>query len=107
MGIGVKVTEYSGATVAELRGTHDVRRLCAIAAADPARYPLLAGVDEYDDTYFNARQTARLIIELKTLADHTVEQSVKETALALLELNAQLESAPGRPQHRQFIFVGD
>jgi len=32
------------------------------------QYPLLSGVDEYDDTYFNARQSVRLGQELKLIA---------------------------------------
>jgi hypothetical protein len=107
VGIGVRVQEYTGEVVAALEGAVDVNRLCAQAATDPARYPLLAGVDEYDDTYFNSRQADRLVSELAALAaDHPDRDVIRATAriVALAEL---LQAAPGRPHHRQLIFIGD
>jgi hypothetical protein len=52
-----------GEVVAALDGAVDIKRLCA-QATDTTRYPLLAGVDEYDDTYFNSRQAGRIVSEL-------------------------------------------
>jgi len=107
IGIGVRVQEYTGEVVDVLAGAVDVNRLSAHAAMDPARYPLLAGVDEYDDTYFNARQAEWLVSELATLAvDHPDEEVTKAPAriIALAEL---LRAAPGRPHHRQLVFIGD
>ncbi|MFI0453105.1 hypothetical protein [Actinomadura sp. 6N118] len=107
VGIGVRVQEYSGEVVATLDGAVDVRRLCARAATDPARYPLLTGVDEYDDTYFNARQADRLASELTTLAADHPEQDMITATARLIALTKLLQAAPGRPHHRQLIFIGD
>jgi hypothetical protein len=107
VGIGVRVQENTGEVVAEIDGWVDVNRVCAQAATDPTRYPLLAGVDEYDDTFFNSRQADRLISELTALAaDHPDQDVISATAhiIALAEL---LQTAPGRPHHRQLIFIGD
>lgn len=58
MGIGVRVEEYSGAVVEWLNGPVDVGALCSFVTTEPGLYPLLTGVDPYDDTCFNQRQTA-------------------------------------------------
>jgi hypothetical protein len=104
VGIGVHVTEFSGKMVARLEAPVDVNQLCAVAAEDPARYPLLAGVDEYDDTYFNSRQSIRLAQELESIA---ATAGLDHTAEAILRLVDLLRPAPGRPHHRQLVFVGD
>jgi hypothetical protein len=107
MGIGVRVQEYTGEVVAALDGAVDVNRLSAHAAVDPARYPLLAGVDEYDDTYFNSRQADRLVSELATLAADHPDQDVTRAVARIIALAELLRAAPGRPHHRQLVFIGD
>lgn len=89
-----------------LDGAVDVNRLCA-QATDPARYPLLAGVDEYDDTYFNSRQADRLVSELTTLAADHPDQDMSRATARIIALAELLQAAPGRPHHRQLIFIGD
>jgi hypothetical protein len=108
MGIGVHVTEYSGAVVATLDSLApgDINRLCALAAADPTRYPLLSGVDEYDDTVFNPRQSLQLARELHTLAPAGGD-GLRLTIQAVLQLIDLLQPAPGRPHHRRLVFSGD
>jgi hypothetical protein len=66
VGVSVRVVEYSGQLVSELAGECDVKAVCRAASSDPAGYPLLAGVDEYDDTTFNPRQAVMLPAELAT-----------------------------------------
>ena len=105
--IGVRVQEYTGEVVDTLDCTVDVERLSAYAGMDPARYPLLAGVDEYDDTYFNSRQAKRLVSELAALAADHPDQEVTEAAAGIIALAELLQAAPGRPHHRQLIFIGD
>jgi hypothetical protein len=107
VGIGVRVQEYTGEVVDTLDGPADVNRLSAHAAMDPARYPLLAGVDEYDDTYFNARQAQRLVSELAALAADHPDQEVAKAAARVIALADLLRAAPGRPHHRQLVFIGD
>lgn len=107
MGIDVQVIEFSGAVVARLDVEVDVNRLCAAAAEDPARYPLLSGVDEYDDTYFNSRQSARLAQELESITADDSGVDLRPTAEAIMELAGLLRPAPGRPHHRRLVFVGD
>jgi hypothetical protein len=107
VGIGVHVREFSGTTVAGLDRPVNVNHLCAVAADDPAQYPLLSGVDEYDDTYFNARQSVRLGQELKLIAADGSDSDLREAAEAISLLVGLLQPAPRRPHHRLLIFVGD
>ncbi|GAA4606242.1 hypothetical protein BJY16_005729 [Actinoplanes octamycinicus] len=107
VGISVRVQEYTGEVVDTLKSVVDVNRLAAYAFMDPARYPLLAGVDEYDDTYFNSRQAERLIAELKALAVEHPDEKVTEAAAPVIALAELLRAAPGRPHHRQLVFIGD
>jgi hypothetical protein len=105
--ISVHIKEYTGETVAVLEWPAGANRLCAVAAAEAARYPLLAGVDEYDDTYFNARQCVPLAGELEILATQSADPDVQGAAQAMLRLVDLMRPAPGRPHHRQLIFSGD
>jgi hypothetical protein len=107
VGIGVRVQEYTGEVVDTLDCAVAVGRLSAHAVMDPARYPLLAGVDEYDDTYFNSRQARRLVPELATLAADHPDREVAEAAAGIIALAELLQAAPGRPHHRQLVFIGD
>jgi hypothetical protein len=105
--IGVRVQEYNGEVVDTLDCAVAVERLSAYAVMDPARYPLLAGVDEYDDTYFNSRQAKRLASELAALAVDHPDQEVAKAAAGIIALAELLQAAPGRPHHRQLVFIGD
>jgi hypothetical protein len=58
MALGVHVRGYNGELVAKLTRPAAVNELCTLAADDPAPFPLLSGIDEYDDTYFNRRQAS-------------------------------------------------
>ncbi|GIJ50448.1 hypothetical protein Val02_73340 [Virgisporangium aliadipatigenens] len=107
MAIDVYVREYSGEKVATLDWRGGVNRLCATAAADPTRFPLLSGVDDHDDTYFNARQCVILTGELESLTKLHTEPEVRGPAEALLQLVDLLRAAPGRPHHRLLVFSGD
>jgi hypothetical protein len=103
MGISVRVDEYTGKLVSMVAG--DARDLCRAASSDPVRYPLLSGVDEYDDTTFNARQAVRLIAELEILQIDYPQWS--DAIAPLIILAKLLPPAPGRPRHRRLIFNGD
>jgi hypothetical protein len=107
VGIGVHVREYTGTVVARLDRPVNVNRLCAVAAEDPIQYPLLSGVDDHDDTYFNARQSVRLGRELKLLAGDGSDLELCEAAEAILLLAGLLQPAPKRSHHRLLIFDGD
>jgi len=107
VGISVHVKEYTDKTVAKLDWRGDVNRLCAVAATDAVRYPLLSGVDDHDDTYFNARQCVRLEAELRLLAELSAEPEVVGAAEAVLRLTDLMQPAPGRPHHRLLVFSGD
>ncbi len=105
VGIAVQVFEYTGQLVAQVDSDRDVRAVCAAAASQPAHYPLLAGVDQYDDTTFNARQAVMLIAELDRLAAAFPE--LREEVAPLRAAAQLLEPAPRRPHHRRLIFNGD
>lgn len=104
---GVQVREYSGELVATLTRPVAVNELCARVAEDSTRYPLLSGIDEHDDTYFNRRQARRLILELKDVAGTTSEPALLNAATEIMTLADLLMAAPGRPVHRQLVFIGD
>lgn len=103
----MRVEEYSGAVVEWLNGPVDVGALCSFVTTEPGLYPLLTGVDPYDDTCFNQRQTATLAAELRAVADRTQDEPTRAAAMAVLRLASLLESAPGRPHHRRLLFIGD
>ena len=65
-------------------------------------YPLLAGVDRYEDTMFNRIQMPRLEAELKRLLDRAPERRLKvlEGLIELCEMGANVPDA-------QLWFVAD
>lgn len=83
----------------------------AVERAD--EYPLLSGVDEYWDTYFNPIQCRRLAGELDTLRSydlHRIEAHALEEVLAMARLLAAgAEKAPDPPDRGAafVVFVGD
>ncbi len=107
MGLRVQVREHTGALVGVVDRSADVTALCSWAAQDPSTYPLLAGVDPYDDTTFNPRQAAVLSKELTSLAEQVLHQRLRQTATELLSLATLLEHQPGRPHRRRLIFITD
>ena len=74
MGIAVKVEEFSGELVQRLDGSADPAALCSFVTTEPGLYPMLAGVDPYDDTCFNARQAAVLTAELRAVAERATDE---------------------------------
>ena len=65
-----------------------------------AKYPLLNGIELYQDTYFNTRQTERLIEELRRFADE-LEPKAKKSIDDLIGFLQENEL------HHYFRFVGD
>ncbi|WP_146163958.1 hypothetical protein [Pseudosporangium ferrugineum] len=105
MDISVRVVEYTGQIVAG--GSRNALGVSRAASEDPAAYPLLAGVDELDDTIFNWRQSVVLIDELHRLAAATQDPEVRAAAADIISLAELLAPAPQRPHHRRLIFIGD
>jgi hypothetical protein len=106
VGIEVRVQEFSGVLVKRLDGPANAAALCSFVT-EPGLYPMLAGVDPYDDTCFNPRQAAVLTAELRAVAERAEDEPTRAAAIAVLELAALLEAAPGRPHHRRLMFIGD
>jgi hypothetical protein len=104
VGISVRVVEYTGKLVAE---GGDVGAVLTATSSDAVQYPLLAGVDEYDDTTFNPRQAAMLIAELEQLTAATEDRNLREAVAQLISLAELLVPAPRRPHHRRLVFNGD
>jgi hypothetical protein len=105
--MSVGVWEYTGVLVERLTDAAGVAALCSFAGSEPSRYPLLSGVDPYDDTCFNPRQTAGLAAELRSIIDRSEDGRVRAAAQAVLQLASLLEVAPRRPHHRRLVFSGD
>lgn len=104
--MSVYVREFSGDVVDRLVGSPDVEPLCSFAETHPALYPLLAGIDPHDDTYFNSRQAAMLATELQKVAERLPHEALRETAVALIRMASLLEAAPQRSHHRRLVFRG-
>jgi hypothetical protein len=102
--ISAYVQEFSGDLVK--RAGSDINALCAFVNQNATAYPLLRGIDPYDDTCFNRLQAVSLADELKAIAQHAPEP-VSAVAQELLSLTALLEAAPNRPGHRRLVFSGD
>lgn len=91
-----------------------VMQLVDRAVERPDDYPLLSGVDEYWDTYFNPIQCRRLETELNKLRSahdlSDIESQSLDEVLAMAHLLATgAEGAPD-PRDRQaafLVFVGD
>ncbi|WP_143766927.1 hypothetical protein [Micromonospora sp. L5] len=107
VGMSVQVHEYSGVVVERLTDEADVGLLCSFAASEPSRYPLLSGVDPYDDTCFNPRQSVSLAAELRSIIEQSEDGRVRAAAQAVVQLASLLEVAPRRPHHRRLLFIGD
>ena len=107
--MSVVVREFTGAVVAqgEFRRGDVVVAATLAAKEDHARFPLLAGVDQYDDTVFNALQCRRLVDELAALRHGLAD----DAAAAVDELGRLarlvIVDGPGQPAHRRLHFVGD
>lgn len=106
MPIGVRIYEYTGEIVGEYGG-RDIHQLCRIAEADTTRYPLLSGIDPYDDTTFNPRQAQRVGQELREFAETNPSVELRKVAIELAEVVSLLAPEQGRPHHRRLVFSGD
>jgi hypothetical protein len=112
MAISVVVREHMGEVVARAEfGPHMrhnvVGRLAQAANTEYARFPLLAGVDPYDDTTFNQVQCRRLVGELADL-----RRGLDDDAVAVVDELGRLArmvivDGPGKPHHRRLVFIGD
>ncbi|MEU4287832.1 hypothetical protein AB0E63_06395 [Kribbella sp. NPDC026596] len=107
MGIAVRVREYTGEVIAHLDASVDILGLCDVAATEPTKFPMLSGIDRYDDTRFNSLQAVMMASELGLLSRQTEQAQVRDAVAALLPLVALLEPARGRPHHRRLDFTGD
>jgi hypothetical protein len=97
-GVTIMVRDFRGETI--LRGTVDVRGV--LTAAARCGSPLLSGVDVYDDTTFNRKQSAALSDELDALVDLPGDD-LTEAAHSLRAALALVHEAP----HRYLVFNGD
>jgi hypothetical protein len=66
-------------------------------------FPLLRGVDEYDDTVFNSLQMTWLLQELKRLRDTRDSRDQARLLDEIIELGEQCAAMP----HTYLVFVGD
>lgn len=104
----MRVYEFTGEVVGAYGGSEiPINDLCTIAEEDPQVYPMLSGVDPYDDTTFNPRQARRLGEELRTLTDSARSAEIRKIATELGEIVSLLAQEPGRPHHRRLVFLGD
>ncbi|PPK93374.1 hypothetical protein CLV92_1102 [Kineococcus xinjiangensis] len=107
MALTVRVQEYSG-TLVEEDCEHPYSRLVDVAAATPADFPLLAGVDRYDDTIFNPRQCRALLKEVQALMQQVEDKDLRRTAERLSTLaDLVIPSRDHRTTHRRLWFNGD
>ena len=83
-----------------LRGAVDVRGM--LLAAEQQGFPFLGGVDVYDDTTFNQKQSQFLANELAEVVDSS-DNDLTDAAQSLSTALALVRDAP----HRYVVFNGD
>jgi hypothetical protein len=66
-------------------------------------FPLLRGVDEYDDTVFNSLQMTWLLPELKRLRETVRSPHTARLLDEIIEIGKQCAAM----QHTYLVFVGD
>ena len=80
----------------------DPEPLAHTVAAEEFRdtYPLLSGIELYQDTYFNTRQIERLIKELQRFKKE-VQPDAHEQVNSLIDFSEKIDT------HQYLRFVGD
>ena len=99
MPISVVLRREQGANVRRL----DVPYQPPDAAWDADDLPLLAGVDPYGNTIFNARQMRALRDEVRRLLAEDLSREQRDALVGIVELCEEGQ----RPPHRYLWFVGD
>jgi hypothetical protein len=69
---------------------------------DPDEFPLLAGVDRYEDTVFNRKQLARLVPELERLLE-----GAPPLRMNILKRLIDLSQEGSRTSDTQLWFIAD
>ena len=100
MPIAIELRDNSGTVIGAAGETPPGRMLPEITGDD---FPLLRGVDEYDDTVFNSLQMTWLLEELKRLR----ESAGSPDRARLLEEIIELGNQCATNQHTYLVFVGD
>jgi len=107
-GTGVLVEYLPPPDSRDTSGTNQINRLVEQAERSPDRYPLLSGIDRYDDTSFNVLQASRLCDELRAIRS-ALDDPAADVADAIAALITD-HMTPGPRHyvhHRHMQFIGD
>jgi hypothetical protein len=118
VGISVRVCSSDGEVMAEYLpplwsgdpggSKNQVNRLADLAHEEPNRYPLLAGIDPYEDTSFNVLQAPRVRDELRVVQRHLDSDGAAAAAAVAEIIDSWMVPGPGNPcYHRHLRFIGD
>ena len=89
--IGVHIQDKDGKTVQESTiNFAEVMKTLYKVPDHKSKYPLLASIDPYDDTIFNALQSTKLVEELKQLGQKE-NTTVISDSISLLEKVGQFQ----------------
>ncbi|MFC8957238.1 hypothetical protein ACFT8P_32070 [Streptomyces sp. NPDC057101] len=102
MAFGVRVVEENGTVVEKIVADHNFNPV--LRGVDGGKYPTMASLDPYRDTYLNHLQCKSLAGELRDGAQFLDEMEVRQDAT--LELIRLCEVVQAKP-HRRLLFIGD
>lgn len=100
MPLRIELRDNSGSVLGVAGETPPSKMLPDIASDD---FPLLRGVDEYDDTVFNSLQMTWLLQELKRLRETAGSEDQARLLEQIIGLGEQCAANP----HTYLTFLGD
>lgn len=107
--MSLDVMSYGGASYCRsvLWERDGLMRLVDLAREHGELAPLLRGVDEYGDTYFNSLQCKYLVGEVEALRPLVGDDPALVEAVECLLRMAEVVASEAHAVHQQLCFVGD
>lgn len=104
--IGVRILDHNRETVLDKSADINfapLQKLLFDKGKPKKQYPLLSGIDEYGNTFFNRVQIGQLLNELDMLSQEATTQEQKKTVSGVKKIAKICQSKV----HHYLEFVGD